>query len=213
MWRLLCFLNFIWVFMKKYGARFSIAAIIAAAPCLVMGGFPLLGYAPWGRNSLEVIVFFLVIYSAIHVLVALLVMLVTRKWLEYFPAIMLGVLLGGLAGLQAGTAMRMKAYELAGDRAAVLVSAIERYVETTGAPPERLEQLVPALVETIPAGLPPLELVTGEAALKGFYGNQWALLFKAGSGLNWDRLVYLPRQNYEQVESKTLLGRWVYIHE
>lgn len=199
--------------MKKYGARFSIAAIIAAAPCLVMGGFPLLGYAPWGRNSLEVIVFFLVIYSAIHVLVALLVMLVTRKWLEYFPAIMLGVLLGGLAGLQAGTAMRMKAYELAGDRAAVLVSAIERYVETTGAPPERLEQLVPALVETIPAGLPPLELVTGEAALKGFYGNQWALLFKAGSGLNWDRLVYLPRQNYEQVESKTLLGRWVYIHE
>lgn len=199
--------------MKKYGARFSIAAIIAAAPCLVMGGFPLLGYAPWGRNSLEVIVFFLVIYSAIHVLVALLVMLVTRKWLEYFPAIMLGVLLGGLAGLQAGTAMRMKAYELAGDRAAVLVSAIERYIETTGAPPERLEQLVPALVETIPAGLPPLELVTGEAALKGFYGNQWALLFKAGSGLNWDRLVYLPRQNYEQVESKTLLGRWAYIHE
>ena len=34
-----------------------------------MGGFPLLGYEPWGRNSLEVIVFFLVIYSAIHVLV------------------------------------------------------------------------------------------------------------------------------------------------
>lgn len=60
-----------------------------------MGGFPLLGYAPWGRNSSEVIVFFLAIYSAIHVLVALLVMLVTRKWLEYLPAIMLGVLMGG----------------------------------------------------------------------------------------------------------------------
>ncbi|WPC04708.1 hypothetical protein SBP02_18425 [Pseudomonas benzenivorans] len=156
--------------------------------------------------------FFVVVYSAIHVLVALLVMLVSRKW-RYFPAIVLGVLLGGLVGLQLGTAMRMHAYERAGERAAVLVRAIEHYIETTGAPPERLEQLVPAFVETIPAGLPPLEMVTGEAALKGFYGNQWALLFKAGSGLNWDRLVYLPRQNYEQVESKTLLGRWAYIHE
>lgn len=115
--------------------------------------------------------------------------------------------------MQAGTAMRMKAYELAGERAAVLISAIEHYIETTGAPPERLEQLMPDFVEAIPARLPPLEMVTGEAALKGFYGNQWALLFKAGSGLNWDRLVYLPRQNYEQVESKTLLGRWAYLHE
>ncbi|MCQ4235005.1 hypothetical protein NAV31_15025 [Pseudomonas stutzeri] len=198
---------------KILQSGFFKAASLAAAPSLIMGTLPLLGYAPWGRTSLEVVVFFVVVYSAIHVLVALLVMLVSRKWREYFPAIMLGVLLGGLAGLQAGTVMRMKAYELAGDRAAVLVSAIEHYIETTGAPPERLEQLVPAFVETIPAGLPPLEMVTGDAALKGFYGNQWALLFKAGSGLNWDRLVYLPRQNYEQVESKTLRGRWAYIHE
>jgi len=199
--------------MKKYGSRFSIAAMIAAAPCLVMGGFPLLGYAPWGRTSLEVVVFFAVAYSVIHVLVALLVMLVTRKWREYFPAIMLGVLFGGLAGLQAGTAMRMEGYERAGERAAVLVTAIEHYIKATGEPPERLEQLVPDFVEAIPGRLPPLEIVTGEAALKGFYGNQWALLFKAGSGLNWDQLVYLPKQNYDQVESKTLLGRWAYLHE
>lgn len=199
--------------MKILQSGFFKAATFAAAPGLIMGALPLLGYAPWGRTSLEVVVFFVVVYSAIHVLVALLVMLVSRKWEEYFPAIMLGVLMGGLGGLQAGTAMRMEAYELAGDRAAVLVSAIEHYIETTGAPPERLEQLVPDFVEAIPARLPPLEMVTGEAALKGFYGNQWALLFKAGSGLNWDRLVFLPKQNYEQVESKTLLGRWAYIHE
>ncbi len=37
--------------MQKHKTRFFIAAIIAAAPSLVMGGFPLLGYAPWGRNS------------------------------------------------------------------------------------------------------------------------------------------------------------------
>lgn len=198
---------------KILQSGFFKAALLTAAPSLIMGALPLLGYAPWGRTSLEVVVFFVVVYSAIHVLVALLVMLVSRKWREYFPVIMLGVLLGGLAGLQAGTAMRMKAYELAGDRAAVLVSAIEHYIETTGAPPERLEQLVPDFVEAIPARLPPLEMVTGEAALKGFYGNQWALLFKAGSGLNWDQLVYLPKQNYDQVESKTLLGRWAYFHE
>lgn len=198
---------------KVLQSGFFKAAPLAAAPSLIMGALPLLGYAPWRRTSLEVVVFFVVVYSAIHVLVALLVMLVSRKWGAYFPAIMLGVLLGGLAGLQAGTAMRMKAYELAGDRAVVLISAIGHYIETTGAPPERLEQLVPDFVEAIPAGLPPLEMVTGEAAVKGFYGNQWALLFRAGSGLNWDRLVYMPRQNYEQVESKTLLGRWAYIHE
>ncbi len=198
---------------KILQSGFFKAALLTAAPSLIMGALPLLGYAPWGRTSLEVVVFFVVVYSAIHVLVALLVMLVSRKWEEYFPAIMLGVLLGGLAGLQAGTAMRMKAYELAGDRADVLILAIEHYIEATGAPPERLEQLVPAFVAAIPAGLPPLEMVTGETALKGFYGNQWALLFKAGSGLNWDQLVYLPKLNYDQVESKTLLGRWAYFHE
>lgn len=198
---------------KILQSGFFKAALLTAAPSLMMGALPLLGYAPWGRTSLEVVVFFVVVYSAIHVLVALLVMLMSRKWEEYFPAIMLGVLLGGLAGLQAGTAMRMKAYELAGDRAAVLILAIEHYIEATGAPPERLGQLVPAFVDAIPVGLPPLEMVTGETALKGFYGNQWALLFKAGSGLNWDQLVYLPKQNYDQVESKTLLGRWAYFHE
>lgn len=198
---------------KILQSGFFKAALLTAAPSLIMGALPLLGYAPWGRTSLEVVVFFVVVYSAIHVLVALLVMLVSRKWEEYFPAIMLGVLLGGLAGLQAGTAMRMKAYELAGDRAAVLVTAIEHYIEATGEPPQRLEQLVPDFVEAIPGRLPPLEIVTGEAALKGFYGNQWALLFKAGSGLNWDQLVYLPKQNYDRVESKTLLGSWAYLHE
>lgn len=199
--------------MKKYGARFSIAAIIAAAPCLVMGGFPLLGYAPWGRNGLEVIVFFLVIYSAIHVLVALLVMLVTRKWREYFPAIMLGVLLGGLAGLQAGTAMRMEGYERACERAVPLINAIERFIGETGAPPQRLEQLVPTFISSLPDGVPSFEIVTGERAVKGFYQNDWALVFNAGSGLNWDALVYLPKKNYQDISSKILLGDWVYLHE
>lgn len=109
--------------------------------------------------------------------------------------------------------MRMEGYERAGERAAVLVTAIEHYIEASGEPPERLEQLVPGFVEAIPGRLPPLEIVTGEAALNGLYGNQWALLFKAGSGLNWDQLVYLPKQNYDQVESKALLGRWAYFHE
>lgn len=197
---------------KILQSGFFKAASLAAAPSLIMGAMPLLGYAPWGRTSLEVVVFFVVVYSVIHVLVALLVMLVSRNR-KYFPTIMLGVLLGGLAGLQAGTAMRMEGYERAGERAAVLVTAIEHYIKATGEPPERLEQLVPDFVEAIPGRLPPLEIVMGEAALKGFYGNQWALLFKAGSGLNWDQLVYLPKQNYDQVESKTLLGRWAYLHE
>jgi len=60
---------------KILQSGFFKAASLAAAPSLIMGAMPLLGYAPWGRTSLEVVVFFVVVYSVIHVLVALLVML------------------------------------------------------------------------------------------------------------------------------------------
>ncbi|WP_312474847.1 hypothetical protein, partial [Stutzerimonas nitrititolerans] len=62
-------------------------------------------------------------------------------------------------------------------------------------------------------GVPPFEIVTGERAAKSFYQNDWALVFNAGSGLNWDALVYLPKKNYQDISSKTLLGDWIYLHE
>lgn len=199
--------------MKNHKARFFIAAIIAAAPSLVMGAFPLLGFAPWGRTSLEMLVFVAVIYSAVHVFFALLIMVVSRKLNALFPSIMLGVLVGGTIGLPLGTAMRMEGYERAGERAVPLINAIERFISETGAPPQRLDQLMPAYIASLPDGVPPFEIVTGERAAKSFYQNDWALVFNAGSGLNWDALVYLPKKNYQDISSRTLLGDWIYLHE
>lgn len=199
--------------MKNHKTRFVIAAIIAAAPCLVMGAFPLFGYAPWGRSSLDVLVFVAVIYSAVHAFVALAIMLAARKSKELLPSITLGILLGGIIGLPLGSAMRMEGYERAGERAAPLINAIERFIGETGAPPQRLDQLVPTFIGSLPDDVPPFEIVTGERAVKNFYENEWALVFDAGSGLNWDALVYLPKKNYQDISSKTLLGDWVYLHE
>lgn len=199
--------------MRNHKVRFFITAIIAATPCLVMGGFPLLGYSPWGRTSLEVLAFVAVIYSAVHVSFALLIMLVSRKFSVFFPSIMLGVLVGGVIGLPVGTAMRMEGYERAGERAAPLINAIERFISETGAPPQRLDQLMPTYIAALPDGVPSFEIVTGERAAKSFYQNDWALVFNAGSGLNWDALVYLPKKNYQDISSKTVLGDWVYLHE
>ncbi|WP_125940329.1 hypothetical protein [Stutzerimonas xanthomarina] len=173
----------------------------------------MLGFAPWGRTSLEMLVFVAVIYSAVHVFFALLIMVVSRKFNALFPSIMLGVLVGGTIGLPLGTAMRMEGYERAGERAVPLINAIERFIGETGAPPQRLEQLVPTFISSLPDGVPSFEIVTGERAAKSFYQNDWALVFNAGSGLNWDALVYLPKKNYQDISSKTLLGDWVYLHE
>jgi hypothetical protein len=199
--------------MKNHKKRVFIAAIIAAAPSLVMGAFPLFGYAPWGRSSLDILVFAAIIYSVVHVLAALVVMLLARKPKDFFPSIMLGIFLGGIIGLQLGTAMRMEGYERAGERATPLIHAVETYIEKAGAPPQHLDQLVPEFLELLPADIPPFKIVTGDKARKSYYSNDWALVFDAGSGLNWDALVYLPKQNYQEIESKTLLGNWVYLHE
>ncbi|MCY1519636.1 hypothetical protein D9M68_543930 [compost metagenome] len=199
--------------MKNHKARFFTAAIIAAAPCLIIGAFPLLGYAPWKRSSLDILVFVAVIYSALHSFVALVIMMVTRRFKELLPSITLGILLGGVIGLPLGTAMRIEGYKRAGVRAAPLIHAVEAYIEKTGAPPQHLHQLVPDFIGSLPDRTPPFEIVTGTRAVKNFYQNDWALVFDAGSGLNWDVLVYLPRKNYQEIDSKTLLGDWVYLHE
>lgn len=57
-------------------------------------------------TSLEMLVLLAVIYSAVHVFFALLIMVVSRKFNALFPSIMLGVLVGGTIGLPLGTAMK-----------------------------------------------------------------------------------------------------------
>jgi len=199
--------------MNKHKKHIFIAASVAAAPSLVMGAFPLLGYAPWGRSSMDILVLLAVIYSFFHVLTVLVFKLLARKPKEFFPSIMLGIFLGGIIGLSLGTAMRMEGYERAGERAAPLIHAVENYIEKTGGPPQHLDQLVPEFLDSLPADIPPFKIVTGDKAYQSYYGNDWALVFVAGSGLNWDELVYLPKQNYQEIGSITRLGNWAYFHE
>lgn len=199
--------------MKNHKPRFFTAVFIAAVPCLIMGGLPLFGYAPWGRSSLDILVLVAVIYSAIHALVALIVMLLVKRPKEFLPSITLGIFLGGIIGLSLGTAMRMEGYERAGERAAPLIHAVETYIKKTGAPPQHLDQLVPDFIDSLPVDTPPFRIVSGDKAIQSYYRNDWALVFDAGSGLNWDALVYLPKKNHQEIGSKTLLGGWAYLHE
>ncbi|MHB0851156.1 hypothetical protein [Stutzerimonas nitrititolerans] len=140
--------------MKNHKIRFFTAAIIAAIPCLIMGAFPLLGYAPWKRSSVDVFVLVAIIYSLLHVVAALVIMMLARKSKDFLPSITLGILVGGTIGLPLSSAMRMEGYERAGERALPLINAIERFIGETGAPPQRLEQLVPTFIPSLPDGVP-----------------------------------------------------------
>lgn len=112
----------------------------------------------------------------------------------------------------AGT-LRQLAFARAAARAEPLIAAIERYVRENGAPPRSIVQLVPAMLPRLPAGLPPLELVT----TGDLRGNPWALVAETPIGfLNWDRFLFLPWQNYPPHGLGGWLeriGRWAYVHE
>lgn len=119
--------------------------------------------------------------------------------------------LGFLPFLLLGHALRMHAFERAGERAAPLVAAVERYVAAHGEPPSELHHLVPRWLDRLPTGVPPLRVSEGRN------GNAWMLSASVPSGLlNWDQFVYLPNQDYDSRGwggRFQRLGRWAYLHE
>ncbi len=101
-----------------------------------------------------------------------------------------------------------------------LVEAITRYTSNEGRPPARLEDLVPKYLATLPEpvanGFPgyEYEVVTER---ERWEGNPWVLYSRTPLGvLNWDMLLYFPRQNYPKEGYGGWLqpvDGWAYVHE
>jgi hypothetical protein len=188
-----------------------IACVLAYGPMVALYGACISGRAGWEIPGVELfmlvpIVALLVglvalplVFSAVNRTQARSVLVVAAALIVFFVPVM-----------RMSSGLRMFGFRLAAQRAEPLVNAVERYVRDHGAPPEKLQNLVPRYLPNLPSGIPDLEIVTGEDA----YGNQWALSAIVGTGfLNWDQFLYLPNQDYSQVGNVERVERWAYVPE
>lgn len=127
----------------------------------------------------------------------------------------------GDALLYLGASIRMKAFARLAERSRPLVLAIRTFEKDLGRPPASLDDLVPRYLRSVPPtgirAYPTYEYVTGPTARIHYHGNPWALSVSAPSGgLNWDRFLYYPKQNYPEEGHGGWLervGDWAYVHE
>ena len=192
--------------------RSAVPAVLCAA-MLAWQCLPLTGLGGWSTRGIEL--FALLPMAGLVLLFAALPLLVFRgARAQALAAVESGLLLLVLflPCLWLGGAARMLAFELAGERAAPLIDAIERHVNETGRVPLRLQDLVPRWLDRLPARLPPLKIEAGTE-----FGNPWILAASVPCGVfNWDQFFYFPNQDYPERGfggSWQRLGRWAYLHE
>jgi hypothetical protein len=102
-----------------------------------------------------------------------------------------------------------------------LIAAIHRYHAVHGAWPPDLRPLVPTFLPAIPqtglAAFPAFDYVVGPDASNQYHGNPWVVRVSTPSGgINWDQLIYYPRQNYPRIGHGGYLEPiqdWAYVHE
>jgi hypothetical protein len=134
----------------------------------------------------------------------------------------LGALLAGvplvLLGINLGERVRHDAFVQLAARSALLVQAVRDFEAKQGHPPTQLDELIPAFLPALPGtGLcayPGYAYFQGAEA-KRFADNPWVLLVPVGS-MDFDKFLYLPRQNYpDHGFGGTLerMGDWAYVHE
>jgi len=117
--------------------------------------------------------------------------------------------------------LRRQTFESLAERGGPLIEVIGEYSRANGQPPENLEQLIPLYLKEIPGtgirAYPNYDYGTGEQSLKYHDGNPWILQVHTPSGgINFDRFVYYPLQNYpERGESGWYerIADWAYYHE
>jgi hypothetical protein len=127
------------------------------------------------------------------------------------------VFIGGMLGLQ----VRMVGMEACALRARPLIAAIEAYERDKSSPPTSLNSLVPIYLPAVPStgmgAYPEFRYYIGPVAEEEFFGNPWALeVFTPNVGINFDRMLYVPKRNYpKQAFDGTLrpVGEWAYVFE
>lgn len=123
-------------------------------------------------------------------------------------------------GFLLGKKVRSSAFHDLAERSAPLVSAISRYIDDHGAPPQSLNELVPDYLSEIPKtgimAYSEYRYEVGENAER-YEGNPWVLrVFTPSGGINFDEFMYFPLQNYPDRGyggSFERVGNWAYLHE
>jgi hypothetical protein len=200
------------------GRRFWIliaAFVVGAGPMVVLNGILLLGSGPWATPGAEFLMLpGLVAVPAVVVAVPFLGFRRTRRGGTTALLALLILFLATFVGFFGGGRLRMLAFHLAAQRAEPLVDAITRFESENARPPSTLQELMPRYLSRVPEGIPPLELLSGEAAAKHYAGNTWALRAAVGVGvLNFDEFIYLPQQNYDGRGALERIRGWAYLHE
>lgn len=131
----------------------------------------------------------------------------------FVPSLMYGILLG--------RHVRMEGMRHFAQRNNPIISAIYEFEKENQGPPKSLDDLVPKYLDEIPttgmAAYPEYEYHTGQEARDQYQDNPWALsVFTPSGGINFDMMLYLPRQNYPERGyggSLERIGDWAYVHE
>jgi hypothetical protein len=166
------------------------------------------------------LLFVVAIVSAPVLLIAMLFKSTRRKACVLLVFALAGVV-GLFGGVRLGNIARMSGMRSFAKRSEAVVTAIHQYERDHGEPPSHLDSLVPTYLNTVPttgmAAYPEYRYHSGVDAMERFYGNPWALsVFTPRGFINFDMMVYLPKQNYPERGYGGVLehvGSWAYVHE
>lgn len=143
---------------------------------------------------------------------------VSRKRNQFLITSLIGwiSLISILASAHYGFSIRNKGFSELGKRFEPLILAIKSYEKENGAPPKKLDELVPKYISAVPTS-------TGMAAYSEYKYNvlkedaPWELRVTCSSGiLNWDVFYYWPSEKYPAESDggwNEPVGNWSYVHE
>lgn len=114
--------------------------------------------------------------------------------------------------------VRMYGFQRLAIRSQPLIKAIEQFIADEGHPPGTLQELVPKYFSKIPkTGMPAYPNYNYSTEASRWDGNPWVLYINCTSGgINLDRFIYFPKQNYPDKGyggSLERVGKWAYVHE
>ena len=204
--------------LRAVWRRAALAVVLFWGPFVAWQGSCITGLLGWSTRGVELLVLVAPLAGLAVVAAGFTVLLSTRLRDRALQVVLIGcvLLLTFVPAVALGGWLRMSGFAAAGERAAPMVAAIERCIAETGAVPKELGDLVPRWIESLPARLPPLTIVTADERTD-LGANRWALWADVPRGfINWDVFLYFPDQQYPDRGwggSLQRLGRWAYVHE